>query len=394
MRFVYWVLAATIIVGCSKEEEKFDPVVEDCLGVLGGDAVEDVCGVCDGDGSSCVDCTGVLFGEAEEDVCGVCEGDGTSCLDCEGVPNGESVEDICGVCAGDGSSCAIDGYVIVEKGTFTIGSPPGEPGRQDEYETQHEVTLTRGFYIMEHEVTQGQWEALMGNNPSNFEECGENCPVNNVTFWGTLFYANALSESEGLAPCYVFDGCTGSPGEKDLECRFAALRDANGEPTDSPYECEGYRLPTEAEWEYAARAGTTTALYNGEATEANADAIAWYDGNNVATYPGAWECGMEGEEPWPCGPQPIKGKLPNGFGLYDMSGNVEEWVWDKFNAYDNMYEDAVTDPTGALRSPSRIVRGGGWGARVQDLRCAERGVFPPEFWHHAHGFRLAKTFEP
>ena len=370
----------------------------DCAGVVNGASVEDACGVCDGDGSSCADCAGVPNGDAVEDVCGVCDGDGTSCLDCAGVVNGTSVEDACGlcdgdglsciecpdgevpdacgVCDGDGSSCAPpEGFVLIEAGTFTMGSPPGEPGRGG-YETQHEVTLTSGFYMSDHEITQAEWQALIDNNPSsaNNGTC-PTCPVESVNWWEALLYSNALSESEGLTACYVPSGCTGSAGS-DLNCTGVTLQDGSGNAVTTPHQCEGYRLPTEAEWEYAARAGTTTALYSGDITvpggpDPNADAIGWYNSNAN-----------------PYLPKAVRGKLPNAWGLYDMSGNVWEWTWDWMDDYP---AGPVTNPTGPEQGLFRIIRGGGVGSSASDLRSAYRLNFEPDTRVYLIGFRLARS---
>jgi formylglycine-generating enzyme required for sulfatase activity len=125
------------------------------------------------------------------------------------------------------------GYVRIARGTFMMGSPPDEGGREDD-ETQHRVTITRAYCMKATEVTHGEWQAVMGSNPSEFTSCGANCPVENVSWEEAVGYANALSRREGLPECY-------------------------SDSTFSGLSCKGYRLPTEAEWEYAARAGTTAA---------------------------------------------------------------------------------------------------------------------------------------
>ncbi len=229
------------------------------------------------------------------------------------------------------------GYVRIAPGTFTMGSPSGELG-QGLDETIHRVTLTRAFCMKATEVTQGEWQAVMGSNPSEFKSCGTNCPVEQVNWDDALGYANALSRSEGLPECYARSTFTG------LDCR-------------------GYRLPTEAEWEYAARAGTTAATYG------NLDSVAWYDQN------------ADGST------HPVRQKQPNASGLYDMLGNVNEWTGD----WVGTYPGTVTDPTGPTRGSLRVLRGGSWVYSARFARAAERAYGAPRQRLSFHGFRLAKT---
>lgn len=145
----------------------------------------------------------------------------------------------------------------------------------------HSVTLTRDFLMTKSEITQGQYEALVGSNPSRFKSCGADCPVENVTFAEAVRFADLLSADHGLEPC------------------------GSGE---NPYECEGWRLPTEAEWEFAARAGQSYYCSGSE----DCNEVAWFHPDaNKQTHP-------------------VCTKAANGFGLCDMSGNVWEWVWDRY----------------------------------------------------------------
>jgi formylglycine-generating enzyme required for sulfatase activity len=229
------------------------------------------------------------------------------------------------------------GYVRIAPGTFMMGSPPGEEGRYD-VETQHSVTISRAYCMKATEVTQGEWQAVMGSNPSHFKNCGANCPVEKVSWDDAVGYANALSRREGLPECYA--GST-----------FAGLG------------CSGYRLPTEAEWEYAARAGTTAATYG------NLDSVAWYDKNSgSATHP-------------------VGQKQPNAWGLYDMLGNVLEWTGDWYGTYPGR----VTDPLGAGAGSSRVIRGGSWGYYARGARAADRIPDTPGYRGYYCGFRLALT---
>ena len=196
------------------------------------------------------------------------------------------------------------GYVRIPAGSFTMGSPKTEPGRDDD-EVRHEVVLTRSFWLKATEVTQGEWRQLMGTSPSYFGSCGDRCPVEKVNWWEALAYCNALSRSEGLPECYELGGCNNKKPGEDMECkevRFAGL------------DCRGYRLPTEAEWEYAARAGTTTPFHTGTCLSTDQ---ANYDGN----YP---QKGCPKGKSHSISVQ-VESFPANPWGLHDMLGNVWEW---------------------------------------------------------------------
>jgi formylglycine-generating enzyme required for sulfatase activity len=228
------------------------------------------------------------------------------------------------------------GYVRIARGTFMMGSPPDEGGREDD-ETQHRVTITRAYCMKATEVTHGEWQAVMGSNPSEFTSCGANCPVENVSWEEAVGYANALSRREGLPECY-------------------------SDSTFSGLSCKGYRLPTEAEWEYAARAGTTAATYG------NLDSVAWYTANSGAAT------------------HPVGQKQPNAWGLYDMLGNVWEWTGDWYGDYSG----SALDPTGPATRFHRVFRGGSWDDSY--ARAAFRGLLiAPGCGNISHGFRLSKT---
>jgi formylglycine-generating enzyme required for sulfatase activity len=271
---------------------------------------------------------------------------------------------------GPTDAAVVEGFVLIDvEPGFTMGSPVDELGRRD-HEPQHEVTLTWKFLIQTREVTQAEWKERMGNNPSVFPECGDSCPVENVTWWDALAYANAVSVAAALPECYRMTGCSGAAGE-GLDCTGVEVTACGGEP----YHCTGYRLPTEAEWEYAYRAGTTTAFYNGPITDIgcadpNLDAIGWYCGNATAS------------------PQPVGQKPPNPWGLYDMSGNVWEWCWDWFGDYPS---GAVTDPLGPDTGEHRTYRGGAWGIDAKRARAAQRGYHIPAYSAAYVGLRLARS---
>lgn len=230
-------------------------------------------------------------------------------------------------------------FIHISSGTFTMGSPDGEPRESETYdadETQHQVTLTQSFYMQTTEVTQAQWTAVMGTNPSNNSDCA-NCPVERVSW-------------------------------SDIQSFITTLNN-EGEST--------YSLPTESQWEYAARAGTTTAFPNGDITEyanmvecnydANLDAIGWYcDNSNSTTHE-------------------VAQKDPNAWRLYDMHGNVWEWCRDWYGIYPST---SVTDPNGSATGSDRVVRGGSCNGFAASARSADRWGHDPDSPAIVIGFRL------
>jgi formylglycine-generating enzyme required for sulfatase activity len=225
--------------------------------------------------------------------------------------------------------------VYIEPSTFIMGSPSDEKDRWVNEGPQHQVTLTKGFYMGKYEVTQAQWQAVMGNNPSWFDGKPNN-PVESVSWNDCQIFINMLNQM--------------------------------GQGTFS------FRLPTEAEWEFACRAGTTTRYYWGDDTnDSQIKFYAWYSGNNSLL-----------------GTKPVGQKIPNTFGLYDMSGNVWEWCQDRYGSYESASQ---INPTGSNSGSNRVVRGGGW-ADSADCRSARRNYDRPDFWLNGIGFRLVLSRTP
>jgi formylglycine-generating enzyme required for sulfatase activity len=232
--------------------------------------------------------------------------------------------------------------VQVRGGTFLMGSDTGKPDEKP----VHEVRVS-DFSIMKTEVTQKDYAALMGTNPASGRGVGDAYPVYNVSWYDAVAYANKLSEHDGFTPCYTINGT-------DVTCNWSS---------------NGWRLPTEAEWEYAARGGDLSKGYT-YAGSNDTNAVAWILGDS-------W--------PWT---HPVGTKAANELGLYDMSGNVWEWVWDAYGAYDSGQQ---TDPRGPAAGSSGANRGGGWSAGAEGARVANRGVDGDRAHRDGDlGFRLAR----
>jgi formylglycine-generating enzyme required for sulfatase activity len=254
-------------------------------------------------------------------------------------------------------------FVYIQGRTFTMGSPASEPERDDD-EARHIVTMG-GFYMGKYEVTQREWQEVMGSNPSTFT--GDRLPVESISWYDAIEYCNRRSQREGLTPAYTIDKGRSDPnnanGDDEVKWLVTWNRNANG-----------YRLPTEAEWEYACRGGTTTPFSTGNNITTNhANYNGNYPYNNNAK-------GVYRERTWNVG-----SGTPNPLGLYDMHGNVWEWCWDWYGTYDG---SAQSNPTGAASGSRRVLRGGGWNSLAWLLRSAYRGSSMPSGRNISYGFRL------
>ena len=193
------------------------------------------------------------------------------------------------------------------------------------------------------EVTQGLYFAVKGTNPSRFTECGPDCPVEYVSWDDAISFANKLSKKQGLKPCYTFD---------------------KGDVVWDIQTCSGWRLPTEAEWEYMARGGKETLYAGGTAI----DKLGWIKSNSEDQT------------------HPVAQKKPNAYGLYDMSGNVFEWVWDNYGNYTEVAEN----PLGPKNGSERVCRGGGWNLGAKFARASRRMHDDPSMKSGFVGFRLVR----
>lgn len=238
-----------------------------------------------------------------------------------------------------------ENFVLISGGIFEMGSPDTEAWRSED-ETQHIVTVS-DFYMSMYEVTQAEYTEVIGSNPSSFS--GDMLPVETVSWLDAIRYCNARSELEGLQPAYFIEGQTVTWNRS----------------------ADGYRLPTEAEWEYACRAGTTTPFHTENsisAEEANYYGHYPYEiennyfsQSNLDTKPGEYRQTTVD----------VSSFSPNGWGLYNMHGNVGEWVWDYYGAYS---AEEQNNPTGPETGTLRIYRGGGWNDFAKNMRSAYRAA--------------------
>ena len=257
-----------------------------------------------------------------------------------------------------GEETVQDDYALIRGGAFQMGSPADEPER-DSDETQHSVRVS-DFYMAKTEVTQRAYREVMGTNPSDAQ--GDDLPVTNLTWYDAIEYCNKLSQAAGLTPCYTLSGAT-----------VTWNRAANG-----------YRLPTEAEWEFAARANTTTPFSFGDYVH-NSDANCYnaYGYNNDAS--GNW---VNGSDSYLSRTVEVTRYPANANGLYNVHGNVAEWVWDWYGPYATA---AASDPTGPSGGNAKVVRGGGWNDQPKHIRSAYRGAQSADVGLYSIGVRPVRN---
>ena len=271
------------------------------------------------------------------------------------------------------STADANGFVTISAGSMPLNS----------YGSYH-VTLTKAYMICDHEVTQKEWQDVMGSNPSYFQgeeadkkvadgEVQENRPVEQASWYDAIAYCNKRSIKEGLTPCYSVK-VSGTevdwanlkyddiPTEKNIDWNAAVC----------DFSKNGYRLPTKAEWEITARGGLTGNVFAGTDDVDKLGDYAWYADNSK----------MRTHE--------VKKKQPNGYGLYDMSGNVWEWCWDWFGPYAK--GDAI-DPTGFSSGTDRVLRGGSWYGETSYCRASDPYSSSPRRRNSIVGFRLVRTVQ-
>ena len=258
----------------------------------------------------------------------------------------------------------LNSFVEVPGGTFTMGRILGET---DIDAPPVSVTVS-AYYLQETETTKAQWDIVRAWAINHGYSLGDasgkeaNHPAVDVGWWNAALWCNARSEMEGLTPCYRIGG--------------TVMRTAGASSPDCDWKAAGYRLPTEAEWEKAARGGI-----NGKSFPSGNDSIS-HDDANFSQHP---TYGTIGSEPFTA---PVASFAPNPYGFHDMDGNVHEWCWDWYES--NSYVNGTNDPRGPIAGINRVLRGGSWGSGTYALRCSYRNSTPPEWQNSSIGFRLVR----
>jgi formylglycine-generating enzyme required for sulfatase activity len=244
-------------------------------------------------------------------------------------------------------------FVLVPAGTFVMGSPDSEWGSRDD-EQPHQVTFTRPFFLATYEVTQAQWAAVTGRNPSYLYDC-PNCPVENISWFEAVLFCNNLSQQIGFAPAYTI---------RDTVVTLNA-------------DADGFRLPTESEWEYACRAGTYTVFSTGDCLSTEQANYLGYDPQKGCPK-GMWRGQAVDVGSFP----------PNPWGLHDMHGNISEWCWDRHSFPG---PGPVVEPHGPEAGAERLIRGGNWHDLGRNCRSAVRHKAGPDQRFTHVGLRLARS---
>ncbi|MBQ4553677.1 MAG: formylglycine-generating enzyme family protein [Spirochaetaceae bacterium] len=266
-------------------------------------------------------------------------------------------------------------FVLIHAGTFQMGSKDG----YDDNKPVHEVKITKSFYMGKYEITQAEYEKYCSygsDSPSLSYGDGDNYPAYYVSWYDALVYCNKRSIAEGLTPCYSIKDSTNPEEWGELPTSWDdPLRDT-WDVAMCDFNANGYRLPTEAEWEYAARAGDNTVdslTYSGTSDVNKLGDYAWYyDSANDNTH----EVGT---------------KLPNAFGLYDMTGNVYEWCWNWFTSEYDENTEGGSDPTGTSAGSGRVYRGGSWSNDSDGCAVSYRYYDYPNFRDNNYlGFRVVR----
>jgi formylglycine-generating enzyme required for sulfatase activity len=290
--------------------------------------------------------------------------------------------------------------VQIPAGTFMMGSPTTEPGRSGiGSENQHTVTLTKDFKMSKYQVSQKQYKAVMGALPTSLtggsNGIGDNYPVYHVSWYDAIVFCNKLSVMEGLSPVYSINGSTNTttwgpvPTTSLDETWNAVIMNSSA---------NGYRLPTEAEWEYACRGS-----YENKATETNTKPFGIGDGTKMIS----GMANFDVKRPYDLAHSPagaysdasatgylgkttaVGSYAPNNYGLYDMHGNLRDWCWDRYGTYATGTQN---DPEGPSTGTERVERGGYWYDNAQTVRSAYRSYDYPHYCTLANiGFRLVRS---
>ena len=305
------------------------------------------------------------FGEYVSNNDATTEKDGTKTRECSVCGYEDTVTD-------EGSKIIVpEGFVLIPAGTFQMGSTAGGSDNKP----VHQVTITKSFCMGKYEVTQAEYEKYCsygGSKPSSTYGDGDNYPAYYVSWYEALVYCNKRSIAEGLTPCYSISGNTDPSKWGDVP----TSSDDTWNAVVCDWNANGYRLPTEAEWEYAARAGDNTVdayTYAGTNSSSELGKYAWYTSNS-------------GNKTHPVGT-----KKSNAFGLYDMSGNVWEWCWNRRTSSYNTGTEGGSDPTGASSGSGRVRRGGGWRNYSDYCAVFARDDYNPYFRGNYVGFRVVRA---